>query len=300
MHVKVQRDGHDVEIAGALAVAEERAFDAVRAGEQAQFRRRHAGAAVVVRVQADDERVAVLDVPANPFDLVGIDVRHGHLDRVRQIQNHLALRRGLPDVHDRFGDFLGELHFRGAEAFRRILEHDFRALEPGQTFLESTCAPRTATRDDFLLGHAEHDAALRRGGGVVEVDDGLLRADQRLEGALDQILARLHEHLEPHVVRRAVFLDEPAVEGELGVRGGREADLDFLEAALSRASGTARVSGRRSSGTASAWLPSRKSTLHQMGARVRTRFGHWRSGKWTGGNGRYFADGFFEHGRFAF
>ena len=51
-------------------------------------------------------------------------------------------------------------------------------------------------------------------------------------GALDQILARLHEHLEPHVVRRAVFLDEPAVEGELGVRRRREADLDFLEAAL--------------------------------------------------------------------
>ena len=45
-------------------------------------------------------------------------------------------------------------------------------------------------------------------------------------------------------------------------------------------------------GTASAWLPSRKSTLHQMGARVRTRLGHCRSGKLTGGNGRYFFDGF--------
>src|SRR5450755_3812143 len=46
-------------------------------------------------------------------------------------------------------------------------------------------------------------------------------------------------------------------------------------------------------GTASAWLPSRKSTLHQRGARVRTRFGHWRSGNATGGNGRYFFDGSF-------
>src|SRR5579862_1529751 len=43
-------------------------------------------------------------------------------------------------------------------------------------------------------------------------------------------------------------------------------------------------------GTASAWLPSRKSTLHQRGARVRTRLGHCRSGKATGGNGRYFFD----------
>ena len=46
-------------------------------------------------------------------------------------------------------------------------------------------------------------------------------------------------------------------------------------------------------GTASAWLPSRKSTLHQIGARVRTRLGHCRSGRLTGGNGRYFFDGFF-------
>src|SRR5271170_8452116 len=44
-------------------------------------------------------------------------------------------------------------------------------------------------------------------------------------------------------------------------------------------------------GTASAWLPSRKSTLHQRGACVSVREGHWRSGNATGGNGRYFLDG---------
>jgi hypothetical protein len=46
-------------------------------------------------------------------------------------------------------------------------------------------------------------------------------------------------------------------------------------------------------GTASAWLPSRRSTLHQRGARVSTRPGHCRLGSSTGGNGRYFFDGSF-------
>ena len=46
-------------------------------------------------------------------------------------------------------------------------------------------------------------------------------------------------------------------------------------------------------GTASAWLPSRRSTLHQMGAAVSTRLGHWRFSRSTGGDGRYFEDGFF-------
>ena len=46
-------------------------------------------------------------------------------------------------------------------------------------------------------------------------------------------------------------------------------------------------------GTASAWLPSRRSTLHQVGAAVRTRSGQRRSGRLTGWNGRYFDAGFF-------
>ena len=64
------------------------------------------------------------------------------------------------------------------------------------------------------------------------MNDRLVRADERIDRSLDQILARLHEHLEPDVVRCAGFLDEPAIECELGVGGGREAHLDFLEAAF--------------------------------------------------------------------
>jgi hypothetical protein len=44
-------------------------------------------------------------------------------------------------------------------------------------------------------------------------------------------------------------------------------------------------------GWARAWLPSRRSTLHQMGGRVSVRLGHWRLGKATGGKGRYFVTG---------
>src|SRR5476649_1538965 len=40
-------------------------------------------------------------------------------------------------------------------------------------------------------------------------------------------------------------------------------------------------------GWARAWLPSRRSTLHQRGARVSVRPGHCRPGRATGGKGRY-------------
>src|SRR6185295_20197285 len=44
-------------------------------------------------------------------------------------------------------------------------------------------------------------------------------------------------------------------------------------------------------GSTRAWLPSRRSTLHQIGASLMTRVGHRRSGKLMGWNGRYFLAG---------
>ena len=57
-----------------------------------------------------------------------------------------------------------------------------------------------------------------------------LRADQRLDGALDELLARLGQHRDAHVVGNPVALDELADEVEVGLARGREADLDLLVA----------------------------------------------------------------------
>ena len=83
--VEVQAQGDQVDVAGALAVAEQRALDAVGAGHDAELGGGHAGAAVVVRMQAEDHRLAVLDGAVEPLDLVGIDVGRGHLHGGRQV-----------------------------------------------------------------------------------------------------------------------------------------------------------------------------------------------------------------------
>ena len=53
-----------------------------------------ARAAVVVRVQRQDTRVAVGDVAEEPLDGVGVDVRRVHLDRRRQVQDERAVGVG--------------------------------------------------------------------------------------------------------------------------------------------------------------------------------------------------------------
>jgi len=67
------------------------------------------------------------------------------------------------------------------KTFRRILEHDFRALfrEPVQTVLD-----HARTVDGDGLGLAEYHATLRRRGRVIHVDDDLLRADERVDSCV--------------------------------------------------------------------------------------------------------------------
>jgi hypothetical protein len=60
LRVEVEGERHQVDVAGALAVAEQAALDPVGAGHQAQLGGGDRGAAVVVRVEADDHAVAAL------------------------------------------------------------------------------------------------------------------------------------------------------------------------------------------------------------------------------------------------
>ena len=86
--------------------------------------------------------------------------------------------------------------------------------------------------DDALLAHPEHDAALQHRGRVVEVHDRLLRAADGVEGALDEVVTALGEHLDRHVVGHVAAVDELAAEVEVGLAGAGEADLDLLVAHL--------------------------------------------------------------------
>src|SRR3954468_2424190 len=65
VHVEVEGDGNDVEIAGALAVAKKRALDTIRPGKKPELGRGHASATIVMGVQADDQAIAFTDIAAH-------------------------------------------------------------------------------------------------------------------------------------------------------------------------------------------------------------------------------------------
>ena len=67
-------------------------------------------------------------VPAHPFDLIRIGVRRITLHSCRQVQNNFAILIGLPNIHNRFTDFQGELGFGIYENFWRILQPENRGI----------------------------------------------------------------------------------------------------------------------------------------------------------------------------
>ena len=122
--VEVQREADDVDVAGALTVAEQRSLDAIGACHDREFCSGNGRAAVVVGVHGEHHAVAVTDLVSEPFDLVRVDVRCGHLHRCGQVQDDRRRRCRLPDVHHGFTDLHREVELGSRKALGRVLERD--------------------------------------------------------------------------------------------------------------------------------------------------------------------------------
>ena len=137
--IHVHRQGDDVHVAGALAVAEERALDAVSAGQQTHLAVGHAAAAVIVRMQGDDDVFAVVHVLAHIFNLAGIDMRHGHLHRHRQVDDHLVVCAWLPHIEHGVAHLERVIDFRTGKALRGVFKAVSAAVAIAQ-LLQQLCA----------------------------------------------------------------------------------------------------------------------------------------------------------------
>src|SRR5690606_5056189 len=233
LRVEIQRDHDDIQISSTFAVAEEGAFDALGAGQHAEFGGGDPGAAVVVRVQRHDGAVPPREVPAHPFDLVSVHVGRRVFDRGRQVQDDLVVRRRLPDVGNRLADLQGEFEFGARETLRRVFQPQIGAAgDQGRRVLFEQVNRVGGDLHDRRLLCVEHVPALGGRRGVVEVEDDVLRALERFAGADNHVLPALAKDLDGDIIGNAVFLDQAAAEIELDLRRGRETDFDLLEADL--------------------------------------------------------------------
>ena len=91
----VHGHGDDINIAGALTIAEQGAFDTVCTRHQAKLSCGHRTAAIIMGVEAVGDAIAIFEIAHAPFNLIGVDVGRGGLNRERQIEDQSVFGRGL-------------------------------------------------------------------------------------------------------------------------------------------------------------------------------------------------------------
>ena len=167
----------------------------------------------------------------HPLDGIRVDVRGDHLHRRRQVQNHRVFWSWFHDGNHCVADFLGVVHLGAREGLGGVLPAPVGVWVIHGDGLDQLSCIRCQLLDGLAI-LAEHHAALQLRGGIVEVDDDVLRAFTRLECAADEVLARLNQNLDGHVLGDAATLDDLADEIEIRLGRGGEAHLDFLVAHL--------------------------------------------------------------------
>ena len=168
-----------------------------------------------------------MQVPAHPLNRIGIHIRRRHLDRRRKIDDHLALRRGLENLQHRVAHLDGVLQLGARVRLRRVLVKDVR-LGADRLGRDAHTCPVGRDLLDSSLVLTKHHVTLQHTRRVVQVHDRLLRTDQRLIRASDQMLARLRQHLDRDVIGNRILFDQLPDEIKISLRGRRKPDLDLL------------------------------------------------------------------------
>ena len=125
-------------------------------------------------------------------------------------------RRGAPLSCDGITHLASEVQLGAGEHLGAVLQHPFGLRLLCAQLLDEAHA-RYRQRFHLRAVHAKHHVAKHRRGGVVNMHDGAARTAQRLHGAANQLLARLGQHLDGHVIGHMIAFYQQADKIKIGL-----------------------------------------------------------------------------------
>ena len=102
---QVECQVNDVNVASALAIAEQCSFNTIGAGHHAKLGSSDTTAAIVMRMQTDDHAIAIFDGATEPLNDIAINVGAIALNCCGQVQDEWIFGSRLNDIHDCFTHF---------------------------------------------------------------------------------------------------------------------------------------------------------------------------------------------------
>ena len=208
-------------------------------------------------------RVATGEVTPEPLHAVGVHVRREVLDRGRQVHDHLRLRRRLPRPGDRFADLERVVELGVVEALGGVLQDDLRIALIGEAPAQFRAA--NGELEDAGAVEPEDDPPLHGGRRVVKVDDA---APTPSSDSYVRSISSGRAWVRTRS-RRRPGRDPPRSARATNSKSVCDAEGNPTSISL-KPSSTSSANRRRlrgvSIGLTSAWLPSRRSVEHQIGA----------------------------------
>ena len=226
--VKIHGHRHDVHISRSLTIAQQGPFYAVCARHNAQLCCRDSTAAIVMRMERNNQCIAMLHMVAKPLDLVGVDIRRAHLYRRRQVDDGRMLGCRRQHLIDCIANGNRKIQLGAREAFRTVLKHPLSIGPRVCGLLDQSCAGDGNIQDALSI-QPEHILSLDRRGTVVKVHHSELYALQRGKGLLDQISPSLCQDLNRHTLWNTVLLYQFSQKGKVMARRGRKAHFNLRE-----------------------------------------------------------------------
>ena len=120
VHIHRQRD--DVNVPRPLADPEQRAFNPVGTGQYAKFCIANPAAAVIVRMDGQDNTVAIRQIFMDVFDLTGKNMRHRIFDRRWNVDDRFVFRCRLPNFQHAVANVQRVIDLGTRETFRTVLQ----------------------------------------------------------------------------------------------------------------------------------------------------------------------------------
>ena len=186
LRIHIQRQRDEVDIARAFTIAEQATFNPVAARQQAKFRRGDPAAPVIMRMQADDNRITRADMFAHPFDLVRIYIGHRSFDGGGQIQDQWLGSGRLQNLHHSLAYLKAEFELGSGKGFGAIFEMPVGFGEArGLLHQHMRAFNRDGLHPSFV--EVEDNVPPRGADGIIQMDDRTRRARHAFERFLNKV-----------------------------------------------------------------------------------------------------------------
>ena len=228
----IESKGYNIHIPGTFAIAKQCAFNPFATGHKCKFCSGYRAPSVIMGMQANKNRLTILQIIAKPLYLIGIHIGCCHFNRGRKVNNNRIVRCRFPYVHNCLTNMERKIQLCPGKTFRRIFiaKTGFRIFG---SFLPDHRRAFNSKCCDLITTHLKNSPALKCGCGVVKMHHYIFCPFHCLESFLNEVSTCRSEDLNGNIIRDKIILNKSTGKIKFDLRGRWKANLNLFKTNIS-------------------------------------------------------------------